>query len=441
MLKIPIFLAFLLFAIPLTSAQIVKVEMNPKTLLPNDIAECKIVFTPQEDTHVSGISIFPPSGIDVKPSSVSGVGKIRAGSSYVFPFTIKAKESGIYTLTAYINTLNGTLKQKIVVRVLDILPKIVLNRTVIYLNEVNKIGFSVSTPIEFDNIVVEPLFDANPKVIHVNGKGEFEFEPLKEEPLKFKIKFYNGRNYHEIVQTVEVRYVQSRGVLINTSPRYPNTLIGDVNPIGIQITNLRTDTIYSVTVKADGGILSRDEIRIPLLKSEESYATEILFCSRKSGYHRINFTVCYSDALDYRHCEVRSVVINVFNESALEFSGLETEFGANGLTITGDVSNNGKSVAYSILISAITENLTKTYYIDRLDPSDFDSFEFSLPPTKDVLLKLKWKNEIGESFENSKVVEIRPPKAEEQSAAPSIVIPVVVLICVLVIVIFAWKRR
>jgi len=445
MLKNLTFLILLFAMIPLTSAQIVKVEMNPETLLPNDVAYCKIIFTPQRDTYVSGISIFSPSGIDVEPSSVSSVGKISAGSSYEFPFTIKAEKSGIYTLTAHINTLNGTVKQSIVVRVLDIMPEIVLDKTVLHLNEVNEVSFSVTTPIEFENIVVEPLFDANPKMIYVmDGRGEFKFEPVKEEPLKFKIKFYNGNNYHEIVRTIDVTYVQSRGVLINTSPRYLNTPIGDVNPIDIQITNLRADTIYSISIKAEGEILSSDEIQTPLLKPEETFLTKILFCSRESGYHQINFTVCYSDELNYKHCEVKSVDINVLNESALKFSGIEVEIGVDGLTITGDVSNNGKSVAYNILISAISENLTKTYYIDRLDPSDFDSFEFSFPiTTKTVRLKLQWKNEMGENFEKSEVIEMNSAltATEEESSPFTYVIPVIVLIGVLIIVIFAWKRR
>ena len=436
-------LLILLFAIiPLTSAQIVKVEMDPETLLPNDVAHCKIIFTPLRDTHVSEISVFSPAEVDVEPSSVSGAGLIPAGSSYVFPFTIKAKKGGIYTLIAYINTFNGTVKQPIVVRVLDIMPEIVLDKTVLRLNEVNVVSFSVTTPIELDEIVVEPLFDANPKMIYVaDGEGEFKFEPVKEEPLKFKIKFYNGKNYHEIVRTIDVTYVQSRGILINASSRYLNTPIGDVNPIDIQITNLRTDTIYSIGIKAEGDILSIEEIQAPQLKPEETFSTKILFCSRESGHHQINFTVCYSDELNYKHCEVKSVEINVLNESALKFSGIETEVGADGLTITGDVSNNGKSVAYNILISAISKNLTKTYYIDQLDPSDFDSFEFSLPPTKTVLLKLKWKNEMGESFEESEVVKMSGVTAATEDGLVTHVIPVIVLIVVLIIVIFAWKRR
>uniref|UniRef100_A0A7C4WKV6 CARDB domain-containing protein n=2 Tax=Geoglobus ahangari TaxID=113653 RepID=A0A7C4WKV6_9EURY len=444
MLKNLTFLILLFAVISLASAQVIRVEMDPNILLPNDIAYCKIIFTPQRDTYVSGISVFSPSGIDVEPSGVSGVGMIPAGSSYEFPFTIKAERSGVHTLTAYIYTFNGTVKQPIVVRVLDIMPEIVLDKTFLRLNEVNEVSFSVTTPIKLDEIIVEPLFDANPKIIRIaDGKGEFKFEPLKEEPLRFKIKFYNGKNYHEIVRTINVTYVQSRGILIDASPRYLNTPIGDVNPIDIQITNLRTDTVYSISIKAEGEILSSDEIQAPQLKPEETFSTEILFCSRKSGYHQINFTACYLDELNYKHCKVKSVSINVLNESALKLSGIETEISAHGLTITGDVSNNGKSVAYNILISAISENLTKTYYIDQLDPFDFDSFEFTFPiTTKTVLLKLQWKNEMGESFEESEVVEINSlTAATERSPQFTHIIPVIVLIFVLIIVIFAWKRR
>jgi len=153
----------------------------------------------------------------VTPSSISGVGWLSVGQSYEFPFTIKAKESGIYTLTIYINTLNGTIKQSLTIRVVNRMLDVVLDKTILTLNEVNTIHFTITSPVNVENVVVIPLFNANPKIIYVqNGKDSFKFEPKKPQPLRFKICFYNGRNYHEVVRTVNVSYIQSKGILIQS---------------------------------------------------------------------------------------------------------------------------------------------------------------------------------------------------------------------------------
>jgi hypothetical protein len=151
---IPILL--LLFIVQTAQAQIVKVEITPQTLLPNDVADCKLTFTAQQTTYVSGITIFHSTEIQVSPSSFSGIGWLSAGNSYEFPFTIKAKKSGIYTLTIYINTLNGTIKQSLTIRVVRDKPDIILDKTVLTLNEVNTIQFTITSPIDIDNVVVEP---------------------------------------------------------------------------------------------------------------------------------------------------------------------------------------------------------------------------------------------------------------------------------------------
>ncbi len=444
MLRRSIIILLMLASINLASAQMVKIKMEPSTLLPNDVADCKLILTTQQNTYISGISILSPPEIEVKPSSVSGIGYLPS-TSYEFPFMIKAKESGIYTLTILINTMNGTIKQLFVVRVLNIMPDIVLDKTKIILNEVNDVSFTLSSPISINNVIVEPLFDANPKLIYVeNGKGNFKFEPEDFKPLKFKIKFYNGKNYHEIVKTIDVEYVQSKGVLINASPEYPNTLIGDVDAVNTQITNLMEDTIYSVSVKANSSELSKIEEKHSLIDPKDSWKTQFLFCPKKGGRRDISFEVCYSDDLNRHYCEEKSVVINVLNETTIQFSGIETKIDVGGITLSGDVSNNGKSRMFNILITATSKNQTKSYYIDKLDPSDFDTFEFTFPQGVSFTLKSQWMNELGIKFEKIKRVDVREnlisiAKEKKTSFAYYLVLPTLTII--LAIIYLAWKRR
>jgi len=433
---------FFLLVVQTASAQVVKVEVSPQILLPNDVADCKLTFTAQENTYVSGITIFHPLEVQVNPSSFSGIGWLSAGQSYEFPFTIKAEKSGIYTLTIYVNTLNGTIKQSLTVRVINEMPEIVLDKTVLTLNEVNTIQFTITSPLSISNIVVEHLFNANPKIIYVqNGKGSFKFEPTRPQPLKFKICFYNGNNYHEVVKTVDVTYIESKGVLINVTPQYPIALIGDVVPINVEVANLRGDTIYSVNVTCN---VSKNKAQIPVIKPGEVAKTKFDFSSKDSGNKEILIEVSYRDELNNFYRERRVVTIKVLNETTLQFSGVEIKQSLEGLTVTGDVSNNGRTKVYNIFVTASTSGQTKTYYINSLDPSDFDTFEFTFTNYSNMItLNVKWTNEIGEVFETSKVFKV--PKVQVESAGSvdyvAIGVSLAVLILVAFLIVLAVKRR
>lgn len=400
----------LILTIQAASAQIV-INMNPETLLPNDIAECKLTFTPYKETYVSGITITHPPEVEVYPSSVSGVGWI---SSYEFPFTVKVKKSGIYTLTIYIKTLNGTVKQTFTLRVLNRMPDIVLDETLLILNEVNTVHFTVTSPINIDNVVVEPLFEANPKIIYVkDNRGEFKFEPKESKDLKFKISFYNGKNYHEIIRTLHVRYMKSKGILINVSPRYPTSLIADVIPIDVEIANLRCDTIYSVNVTISDGTFSRNSIQIPMIEAKKVVKLDFKFSPKDHGEKKIRIRVDFRDEFNHEHRCQKVITMKVLNETTLCFGDLELEPTFEGLSLRGEICNNGKSKAYNIYVIAETEGISRVYYIDCLDPSDFDTFGFTFKNYSEINLKVKWCNEIGECFEIFKT--LNPPKYTAKS--------------------------
>ncbi len=438
-------LVSILILIQIASAQTIQVEMNPKVLLPGDVAECKLTINVQKRTYVEGITFFAPHEIEVMPGSVSSIGWLEEGSSYELPFLLKAKESGIYTVRVYVNTINGTLKGVVYVRVESRLPEIVLDKTVLTLNEVNDVGFTISSNLDISNVVVEPLFDANPKTIYVkDNRGSFKFEPKDERPLKFRIRFYNGRNYHEVIQTVGVVYKESKGVVVNSTFRYSVVLIGDVIKLDIGISNLRNDNIYSVKINISDGIISRNELTIPVIKSGESRYISLEWCSRSPGIKRVYVSVEYMDELNYKYRIHDEVGIRVLNETTIQLSNVDIERRAEGLTVTGDISNNGRSRAYNILITASAGGISKTYYIDYLDPSDFDSFEITIPTNLTyVILKITWNNEIGEVFEEERVLQMFKGVEVEEEGTKNIplIISVSVLAFVVLMVVIAWKKK
>ena len=438
-MKLIVVTAVILLTIPLASAQVVKVEINPSTLLPNDVADCKLIVSLPQLTYVSGITFYHPSEIEVQPDSISNVGWIQ---SYELPFTVKAKKSGTYIVEVIVNTMNGSIRQAFVVRVESRMPKIVLDKTTFTLNEVNEVGFTVSSPLDISNVIVVLLFDANPNVIYVKeGRGSFKFEPRNPKPLKFKIEFYNGKNYHEVVQTINVEYRKSKGVLINVTPEYPIALIGDVMSIDVQISNLRQDKIYSVKINACDGEFSMRSMKIPIILAGETKVVRFKWCPKSAGVENLTIDITFLDEFNNEYSGQKTVKVEVLNETTLQFSGVEIERKVGGITITGDICNNGRSKAYNIFISANG----KTYYIDYLDPSDFDSFEIVVPSNvSKIELKVAWTNEIGERFE--KIVELTVPKGETMSHEERynllpLIVSVVTLIVVLIVVISAWKRR
>lgn len=426
---------FTTFLIAPTSAKVVvqEIEITPSILLPGDVADCKITLTAMKDCKIT-VTFFTPLGIEVEPSSVY-IGHLPAGASYTLPFTLKAKESGIYIVNIYIYTLNKTIKQVMVVRVEDIYPKIVLHETTFTLNEVNKVEFSISSPIDLSNIVVKPLFDADPKVIYVkDGKGSFKFCPTKQQNLSFEIEFYNGKNYHRIIQTVHPQYKESKGLVFDINT-YPTALLYDAIPLTINLTNLRNDVIYSIkiTLKSNG-IFSNDYLEIPILKSMESKSFKILYTPTKAGKDVIEVELEYSDELNNVYKVKKNVTIEVSHEYALTLGNINIDVRG----VSGEICNLGRGKVYNVMVQLGEYK----YYIGTIDSQDFDTFE--LPYANVSVIKVSWNNEIGEKFEVSFPIKVQysyeVKKEEREASQIPLIIAVVVLIAVVVIIIKVLKR-
>ncbi len=440
-------LTLLALTVP-ASAQVIvsKIEMSPSILLPNDVADCKLTITAYTSTKINGIIFFTPSGIKIEPSSVSRIGLIPAGSSYELPFTLKAEKEGIHTVYIHIYTSNGTIIQVMNVRAEDMMPEIVIQPTTLTLNEVNNVSFYISTPLQISNVIVEPLFNADPRIIHVtNNKGSFSIYPVEPQKLSFKIKFYNGRNYHEVIQTIEPNYRGSKGVLVNLSLQYPTALLKDVIPINVELTNLRQDSIYTVKITAvsDFGNFSESRKEIPVIQSMESKSTVFLYSPSKAGINEITLRVTYLDKMNNEHTITKRIQINVLNEKPLSVSNIEVEKDLKGIRITGDISNNGRSLVYNVLLSMQLGDEVKTYYLGSIDPSDFDTFEFSFPVSNatQAVLNVYWSNKIGEKIEITQTIEVPVSTVQAEADAGWVVyVSAIAFVAVLAIVAIAWRK-
>ena len=418
-------LFILILAIFPVSAQSVSVSISPSVLFPHDVASGVLSISSSTPIRITGITFYP-SGVEIIPKSVSNVGYV---TSYELPFKVIAESEGIHTVKVIVSTTNGSITQDFVVRVIGEMPKIVLDRTLLRLNEVNTVSFRISTPVQISNVVVVPLFNAEPKRIFVvNGVGSFRFEPRKPAPLKFEIEFYNGENYHSIIETVPVSYVKSKGVLINASPEYSTVLRGDVVKVSIQISNLREDDVYSLKLRAEGNV-SPKSIDIPVLKAGETRDLTLLWCP--GG--RLRLELSYEDSFGYTFNTSVVVRVKVLNESVVQLSGLDVQNGE----ISGDVCNNGRSKVYNVMVFAGN----RSYYIGTIDPSDFDSFELKVPYSHEITVKVTWSNELGQTFSIERTIEMPAPVKHENTGLLPMVIAIATLIFVVVVIALALRRR
>ncbi|AEA47923.1 hypothetical protein [Archaeoglobus veneficus] len=433
-------LVLLTLTTPASAHIVASVELRPSVLLPGDTAYGTLTLTNKGTTSikVTGVTFF--SDLKVEPKSISSIGYIPPAGSYELPFRINAEKVGLYTVEAHIYTTNGTLKQIILIDVRDLMPEIVLT-SAITLNEVNTVQFTLSDPIGVSNVKIEPLFDAEPKVIYLSdSEGVFTYYASEKKELSFKISFYNGENYHEIVQTITPEYRESKGVLLNVSLPYNVVPLKDVVPVKVEITNLRNDAIYSiqVTVKTDNFTKTT---QIASLNSMGSSQISFLCPAEKPGEQTILICVSYRDCLNNEYSTEKHVSVQILNEKAVVVSNIDVEWD-NGLKISGDVSNSGKSKVYNVMLALLADRAVKTYYLGTIDPSDFDTFEFTAENVTSAKLLVTWNNELGEKVEEVLPLEIpSKPEFRTQSSPAVIVVSVVVLVIVVAIVAIAWVRR
>lgn len=452
-------IAFTLFLIiPLSSAKVtVDVQYTPSTILPGDTVEYTLTLKNEgtQDIKVNSITIFS-TNIDINPVSISSIGTLPAQSSYKLPFTARAEEPGTYSINVRVY-MEDTLKQSyttnqlIIMNVENKLPDIVL-ASPLTLGEVNRISFYLTNPVgSISDVTVKALFDAEPKSVYLgdlstSGSGEFKYIPDGKKDLSFRISFYNGMNYHEFVRTVTPEYRQSKGIIISVSVPHSSVPVLDVVPVEITVSNLRNDTIYSIEISAFIESESDSEKKskeIPFLGSMENSKVLFQFSPKKSGKNIIHVEVSYEDELNNRYSAEEEIELVVFDEKAISVTNINTEKSIEGITVSGDVSNSGRSTAYNVLLSMQLGDEIKTFYIGSVDSSDFDSFEFDFSNVNEskAILTVTWNNELGDRVELTKEIQISGEVIGEVTEGGNLLlIGAIIVVTVIVLVAVIWIK-
>ncbi|WP_290597784.1 MULTISPECIES: hypothetical protein [unclassified Archaeoglobus] len=418
-------------------------QLSPEILLPGDYADCILVIS---NPSTSGTSIKVNSviltgyGVEIAPREIYSIGIIPAGGSATLPFSIKAIKAGRFNVEASISTENGTIRQNIQIVVDDNFPSLTVTSPV-YKGEVNDLQFYVSSPTELKDVRVEALFNATPQSVYLgevgsNGaEGVFKFFP-SSSTLEFRISFYNGNNYHEVIRTVNVRMLESKGVVVNVTVPYKTLYIGDSILVPVEVANLRGDEIIGVriTAQSDLGTFS-DPVEVPSIPSGESKRVNFKFSPARGGEGEVFFTIEYSDEFGNKYSIEKSFSIKVLDSFAVSLTNVNVAREGMQVTVSGDVSNNGRSEVYNAYALATCDGYKADYFIGNIDPSDFQSFDLPVKCNKSVLVTVSWSNDLGEKFEIHKQVNLGGgvPTEVESSNLP-IVISIVVAAVVFVII-------
>ena len=418
-------------------------QLSPEILLPGDYADAVLVISnpsTTKDVKVNSVVIHSYSSLTVEPQGIYSIGRIPPGGSYTLSFSVKANDKGRYNLEVVVSTDNGTVTQNIQVVVDDSFPSLTVTSPV-YRNEVNELEFYVSSPVELKDVRVEALFNATPGVVYLGNvnsggaEGSFKFLP-DSDTLKFKISFYNGRNYHEVKKIIKIRLLDSRNVVVNVSSPYKTLYIGDSITIPVEITNLRSDEINSITVSATStlGTFS-DPVEVAKLQSGESKTLNFKFSPSKSGEDSIRVEVEYHDEFGNKYHVTKTFPINVLDSLAVSITNLNVVREGLEVSVSGDVSNNGRSEVYNAYAVASCGSYQADYFIGNIDPSDFQSFDLPIKCNKSVLITVSWSNELGETFELHKEINLgeKVPVQVEESNMP-IIVSIVVAVIVFAIV-------
>uniref|UniRef100_A0A7C2N8P9 CARDB domain-containing protein n=1 Tax=Archaeoglobus fulgidus TaxID=2234 RepID=A0A7C2N8P9_ARCFL len=437
----------LLIAVEVSNAEGVSVsyQVSPQILLPGDYADVTLILKNPSTSDVKVNSIVV-SGARAEPSAIYSVGTIPAGGSYTMTFSVKGEEVGRKNVQVEISTENETVTQNIMIVVDDSFPSLTITSP-LYMGVVNEVVFYVSSPVELRDVKVEALFDAVPETVYIGdfsgGKeGKIKFIPDSDR-LRFRLSFYNGKNYHEVEREVKVRLLIPQNVVLNLTLPYKTLFIGDVIPIQVEITNLRTDTVYDIKISAESPLGSLSgPLSIAKLESGEGRNLNFKFSPSKAGEGEIVFRVECKDEFGNEFSLERKSTIEVLESYAVMLTNLNVAREGLKYSISGDVSNIGRSMVYNAYAVAECEGIRADYFIGNIDPSDFESFEIPVECTGNVKVTVKWLNEIGESFAISETVEVKGKTQVEVEENPvPTYISIAVAVAVLAIVGFIIYRQ
>ncbi|AIG98479.1 MULTISPECIES: COG1361 S-layer family protein [Archaeoglobus] len=399
------------------------------------------------DSAIVTVTLYNPLESAVKVSSVSVLGSgisydsfelgyIPPKSTHTFSFAVKAVKEGVHNVEVAFYTESGAVRSYFTLFVENRMPEISFSENV-KVGEVNNLSLIISSPVEIENVVIDPLFESEPDRIilsSVSGTAEVPIRFFGERSdYEFRVSFYSGNNYHSYTAKLTPAFEEGSELAVSVSVPQSSAFLYDVVEISATITNLKDDAVSAIKFSASSNngkvLLSTDEIAE--LESGESSEVTLLYSPERSGRDVITLAISYKDGMGKERTLEKAVNIDVQDSSAVDVSGVEIEakatssasapprgmFGPTSssvstrveITVSGEVVNRGFSYAKNVLVYLDFGSDTEEYFVGEVEPSDSDSF--SIPASgseRSVKVVVEWTNELGEVHSISKSYQLNP---------------------------------
>ena len=409
---------FTILAVPATAQVTVNYDIGLDRILPGDTVECKLIISNPNPYPEELRSVVFWSDL-VSPRIYSDLGVISSNSVYYLPFTFKAEEPGNYLVRVTVKTYNGIVTTYIPFTVINESPKIRLENPELVLGQKNVLKVFVDW---YDNVTLRPLFNASPSE-SFGRSFEFVFYPEKKQILEFEIGFSNGNNFHAVRKSIEVSWVEEKGVSLNITG-LSNAYSNEAVEITVVVTNMNTYRVEDLELKVGERIR-----KIAYLEPERQWSVKLYVQAEEeipihlSYRNQIGKSYSYDDVLN----------LEIIDESAVQICSYEFEKDL----LTGQICNFGSTVVKNVIVGFENE----TYFVGTILPEDYEVFSIKTNRTEGTL-NVSWKNLAG-GVESSSM-EIKGKKNEiikGETGSEVLIISVVLAVVIVIVAVFALKRR
>ena len=419
MKKIILLISILLALTYTANAQItVSYEKGLERILPGDeVLSYLVIYNP--NLHAETIQRITFYSDKVYPRMITDVGTIPPKSEYRLPFTFRSDKAGTYTIHVRVKTLNGSVSAYLPFKVIEDYPKLRIDSSELVMGQKN----ILKVYVEWDsNVTLRPLFNASPSESF--GKSfEFVLYPEKRENLTFEIEFRNGDNVHVIQKSVEVDWVEEKGVIMNitsSSTAYRNEAV----PVGISVTNLNSYRVENLVLLVG----DRTE-KISFLDPGETWKTMLYIPAEKE----IGIMLEYRNQLGRKYAEKEVLKFSIIDENVVQLCSYEFERDL----LSGQVCNFGSTEVKNVMVRFGNES----YFIGTVMPEDYEVFSIKTNRTEGTV-QISWKNLAGSIESASQKVEGKArEKVEIKSGNELLIASAVIALVVVALAIIALRRR
>ncbi len=401
------------------SAQVtVSYETGVDRILPGDEVLSFLVIS-NPNFHSEKIQRITFYSDKVYPRIITDIGPIPPKSEYRLPFTFKSDKAGTFTVHVKVKTLNGSVSAYLPFKVIEDYPKLRIDNPELVLGQKNILRVYV----EWDsNVTLRPLFNASPSE-SFGRSFEFVMYPEKRENLTFEIEFRSGDNIHVIQKSVDVEWVDEKGVTLNISSS-PNAYRNEAVPVDVSVTNLNSYRVESLVL-----VVGDSTEKIPFLDPGKSWKIRLYIPAE----NEVSIFLEYRNQLGKKYTEKDVLRFSIIDESVVQICSYEFDRDL----LSGQICNFGSTEVKNVMVRFENES----YFVGTVMPEDYEVFSIKTNRTQGTI-EVSWKNLAGTIESVSQDIEGKAKeKVEVETGNELLIVSIAIALIVVAIAIIALRRR